>query len=60
MDDGSLFRRFDDPANSIAILVGHLVGNMLSRWTDLLESDGEKPFSCLASDALERDFRGFS
>lgn len=28
--------------NSIAIIVGHLSGNMLSRWTDFLESDGEK------------------
>lgn len=44
VDDESLFRRFDDQANSIAILVGHLVGNMLSRWTDFLETDGEKPW----------------
>lgn len=29
-------------ANSIAIIVGHLSGNMLSRWTNFLESDGEK------------------
>lgn len=30
--------------NSIAIIIRHLHGNMLSRWTDFLESDGEKPF----------------
>jgi len=44
VDDEQLFQRFDEEANSIAILVGHLVGNMLSRWTDFLESDGEKPW----------------
>lgn len=30
--------------NSIAVLVKHLHGNMLSRWTDLLTTDGEKPW----------------
>ncbi len=30
--------------NSIAVLVKHLHGNMLSRWTDFLASDGEKPW----------------
>jgi hypothetical protein len=29
-------------SNSIAVLIGHLHGNMLSRWTDFLNSDGEK------------------
>ena len=29
--------------NSIAVIVKHLAGNMLSRWTDFLSSDGEKP-----------------
>jgi hypothetical protein len=32
----------DEEANSLAILVRHLEGNMLSRWTDFLTSDGEK------------------
>ena len=34
----------DDPekVNSIAVIIGHLHGNMLSRWTDFLKSDGEK------------------
>ena len=31
-------------ANSIAIIVKHLVGNMLSRWTNFLTEDGEKPW----------------
>ena len=42
VDEKSLF---DEPApdiNSIAIIVKHLHGNMLSRWTDFLSSDGEK------------------
>jgi hypothetical protein len=34
--------RPDDAANSIAVLIQHLHGNMLSRWTDFLTSDGEK------------------
>ena len=31
-------------ANSVSIIVKHLWGNMLSRWTDFLSSDGEKPW----------------
>ena len=42
LDDEQIFHRFDPEANSIAIIVGHLSGNMLSRWTDFLNSDGEK------------------
>jgi hypothetical protein len=33
----------DDHTNSIAILVKHISGNFLSRWTDFLTTDGEKP-----------------
>jgi len=33
----------DPEANSVVILVKHLAGNMRSRWSDYLESDGEKP-----------------
>ncbi|TVR93380.1 MAG: DUF1572 domain-containing protein [Trueperaceae bacterium] len=36
--------RLDPESNSIAIVVRHLAGNMRSRWTDLLTSDGEKPW----------------
>jgi len=35
--------RPDEEATSIAILVQHLHGNMLSRWTEFLTADGEKP-----------------
>jgi hypothetical protein len=37
------FSRIDEESNSIAIIVKHIAGNMLSRWTDFLTSDGEKP-----------------
>ena len=39
----SLRQDGDDHTNSIAILVKHISGNFLSRWTDFLTSDGEKP-----------------
>jgi hypothetical protein len=38
-----LFAAIDSEANSIAIIVKHLAGNMRSRWTDFLTTDGEKP-----------------
>ena len=41
--DEQLFAVLDDEANSIAIIVKHMTGNMRSRWTDFLTSDGEKP-----------------
>ena len=36
-------RTIDSEANSIAAIVKHMAGNMRSRWTDFLNSDGEKP-----------------
>lgn len=41
--DQDLFTLIDPDANSIAIIMKHLSGNMRSRWTDFLTSDGEKP-----------------
>jgi hypothetical protein len=41
--DEYLFTSLDDETNSIAITVKHMAGNMRSRWTDFLTSDGEKP-----------------
>jgi hypothetical protein len=38
-----LFVRVTDDSNSIATIVKHIWGNMLSRWTDFLTTDGEKP-----------------
>lgn len=40
--DEALFWQYNEQSNSIAIIVAHLSGNMLSRWTDFLTSDGEK------------------
>lgn len=40
--DEKLFWQYNAESNSIAIIVKHLWGNMLSRWTDFLTSDGEK------------------
>jgi Protein of unknown function (DUF1572) len=41
--DADLTRTLDPEMNSIAVIVKHMAGNMLSRWTDFLTSDGEKP-----------------
>jgi hypothetical protein len=43
LTDQQLFIAIDEEANSIAIIVKHLAGNMRSRWTDFLTTDGEKP-----------------
>ena len=40
--DDNLFFQTNEASNSIAIIVQHLAGNMLSRWTDFLTTDGEK------------------
>ena len=40
--DEALFATLDAESNSIAIIVKHVAGNMRSRWTDFLTSDGEK------------------
>ena len=43
LEDADVRLRPDPSSNSIAVIVKHLHGNMLSRWTDFLGSDGEKP-----------------
>jgi len=40
--DDKLFWQFNPESNSVGIIVKHLSGNMKSRWTDFLTSDGEK------------------
>ena len=44
LDDDQLLWQFNNESNSIAIIVKHLWGNMRSRWTDFLTTDGEKDF----------------
>jgi hypothetical protein len=43
LGDDEFFLTLDPESNSVAILVKHLAGNMRSRFTDFLMSDGEKP-----------------
>jgi hypothetical protein len=43
LSDQQLHVTLDDEANSIAILMRHMAGNMRSRWVDFLTADGEKP-----------------
>jgi uncharacterized damage-inducible protein DinB len=43
VSDQQLLTLLDGEANSIAVIVKHMAGNMRSRWTNFLTSDGEKP-----------------
>jgi hypothetical protein len=43
LTDQQLFFTLDEESNSIGVIVKHMAGNMRSRWTDFLTSDGEKP-----------------
>jgi Protein of unknown function (DUF1572) len=58
--EADFFRAIDAESNSIALVVKHIGGNLRSRWTDFLSSDGEKPdrdrdteFELLPSDSRE-------
>lgn len=42
LTEEQLFWQYNHESNSIAMIVKHLYGNMLSRWTDFLTADGEK------------------
>jgi hypothetical protein len=42
--DDKLHTALDANTNSIAVIMKHVAGNLMSRWTDLLTSDGEKPW----------------
>lgn len=43
IDEEQIFVMLDPEANSIAVVMKHVAGNMRSRWTDFLTTDGEKP-----------------
>ncbi|MBX3291965.1 MAG: DUF1572 domain-containing protein [Acidobacteria bacterium] len=43
VSDEEFFARIDDESNSLAVIVKHIAGNLRSRWTDFLTTDGEKP-----------------
>jgi hypothetical protein len=43
VNDEEFFHALDEEANSIGVIIKHISGNMMSRWTDFLNTDGEKP-----------------
>jgi hypothetical protein len=43
LGDDDFHIAFDDESNSIGVIMKHITGNMISRWTDFLTTDGEKP-----------------
>ena len=43
LKDDEYFLTLDDESNSVAVVMKHMAGNMFSRWTDFLNTDGEKP-----------------
>ena len=43
VDDTALFAQLDTEANSVALLMKHVGGNLRSRWTEVFTTDGEKP-----------------
>lgn len=44
VSDEKLHASLDEHTNSIAVIMKHLAGNLTSRWTDFLTTDGEKPW----------------
>lgn len=59
-----LFAQLDEESNSLAVIMKHIAGNMRSRWTDFLASDGEKPdrhrdgeFEILGNESRDEIFR---
>ena len=43
ISDEEFFATIDEEANSVAVVVKHIAGNLVSRWSDFLTTDGEKP-----------------
>jgi hypothetical protein len=43
LKDDEYFVTLDEESNSVAVVMKHMAGNMISRWTDFLTTDGEKP-----------------
>jgi hypothetical protein len=43
LDDAGFFAKLDPEANSVAVIVKHMAGNLRSRWREFLTTDGEKP-----------------
>lgn len=43
LSDQDVFRALDEESNSVAVIMKHVGGNLRSRWTNFLTTDGEKP-----------------
>jgi hypothetical protein len=43
LKDEEFFVTLDEEGNSVGVIIKHMTGNMISRWTDFLNTDGEKP-----------------
>jgi len=54
VDDAALRIRINPHQNSIGVIIQHLAGNALSRWTDFMNSDGEKPDRDRESEFVDR------
>lgn len=44
LTESELFWSPNEESNSVAVIIKHMSGNMVSRWTDFLTTDGEKPY----------------
>lgn len=55
LSEKDFFWQYNNESNSIAIIVNHIAGNMLSRWTDFLTRDGEKEWRNRDQE-FEKDF----
>lgn len=55
VDDSGLHAQINPLQNSIATIMQHMAGNMISRWTDFLTSDGEKPGRNRESEFIDRN-----
>ena len=54
VDDAGLHTRLNPRQNSIAVIVQHMAGNLLSRFTDFLTTDGEKPWRGREGEFVDR------
>ena len=43
LDNPAFTQRLSEQVNPVALIVKHMAGNLVSRWTDFLTTDGEKP-----------------
>jgi len=58
VDDADLHFVPDSESNSVAVLIQHVSGNLISRWTDFLTTDGEKPNRDRDGEFIEHDGKG--